>query len=592
MSTYYKYAERKVENQIDWFTVGKDFTNMLNTESDLREKKKADIEKATQETLKSLSDAPTGLDKGANENILNFSAQGQDYLLMMNRLLKSGQLDPKDYSIYTQNLKSSTGKLFSAAKVYQENYAKNIERANAKGLKRASSEELWNRTQAENAANFSKSQYYINQNGNVTVGIPTKDPTTGQYVLNNNPDTYKNPEQLYYASSVDIDPFDVDGAVGGIVNTFGKNIIAEAKLQNRFVVSVEDITERAGYEEAENNFIKGALAGNSSNGASILTDWINSEGGKQYGYTSNPNDPQIKTGEKILMIADPANPTSGRMIPQLNPEQEARAEKFMKERLRMALDREIKVQYQEPQPDQEWKTRRGDEKKEKETAVGTWGKIFKATTPQEKRDAVQTILGTNLARENGLVDIDLKTSGKIKLVYDNPSLNRTIDYDPNNITLQRWNELGNELHGVDDVLSVMKRTGGGNPTMKMSTAQRNFTGVSAGREIPKNAKQLLDSYLGTVSNLTTVDDPTQTVKTLSSNFSNLGYTFEGEKNTFKPDRVKITAPNGKNQWFVLKGNNDTAIKKFIAGNKNDKLILENISAPSEDEGGSVDYGNK
>lgn len=349
MSTFYKYAERNVENRVDWGTIGKEFTDMLKDEATLRETKKADIEKATNETLKSLADAPTGLDKGVNENILNFSAQSQDYLLMMNRLLKSGQLDPKDFSIYTQNLKSGTGKVFSAAKAYQENYAKNIERANAKGLKRASAEELWNRTQAEDAANFSKSQLYINNNGNVSVGLPTRDPATGQYVLNNDPNTYKTPEQLHYASSVDIDPYDVDGTIKGIVDTFGKNVIAEAKLHNRFVVSVDDVTKRPGYKEAEDNFIKGALAGNSSYGASILTDWINSEEGKQYGYTSNPNDPKIKTGEKILMTADPANPTSGRMIPQLNPEQEARAESFMKQRLRFALDKEIKVQYQEPQ---------------------------------------------------------------------------------------------------------------------------------------------------------------------------------------------------------------------------------------------------
>ena len=117
MSTYYKYAERNVENQIDWSKVGGAFSTMLKTEAELREKKKADIEKATEQTLQTLADAPTGLDRGVNENILNYASQGQNYLLMMNRLLKSGQLDPKDYSIYTQNLKSDTQKMLSGLRL-------------------------------------------------------------------------------------------------------------------------------------------------------------------------------------------------------------------------------------------------------------------------------------------------------------------------------------------------------------------------------------------------------------------------------------------------------------------------------------------
>lgn len=562
MSTFYKYAERNVENRVDWGTIGKEFTDMLKTENELREKKKDDIQKATTETLQSLADAPTGLDKGVNENILNFSAQSQDYLLMMNRLLKSGQLDPKDYSIYTQNLKSGTSKVFSAAKAYQENYAKNIERANAKGLKRASAEELWNRTQAEDAANFSKSQLYINNNGNVSVGLPTKDPVTGQYVLNNDPNTYKTPEQLHYASSVDIDPFDVDGAIDGIVNTFGKNIIAEAKLTNRFVVSVEDIEQRPGYKEAEDNFIKGALAGNSSYSASILTDWINSEGGKQYGYTSNPNDPKIKTGEKILMTADPANPTSGRMVPQLNPEQQARAERFMKERLKVALDKEIKVQYQEPPQPRESDYERADKEKEAQVFGEMLGKYINPKSAEEF-DAAKAYF-------NNIEGLEGLSKGPTAIdVFKNGKLLRT-SYGPNS----DMRSLAGSLIPALNINKLPENTIRKYALMQGGGVNTQLTGKSFKQStLPPKADPLgqfnkyVDAYIGS----TIKDTEEETVPLLRARFGKLGYTFE--QTGVGTDKVIITGPDKTSTEIDLSSSKAAGeIADFMKGNTDAKKI--------------------
>jgi len=574
MSTFYKYAERNVADRVDWSTIGKNFTGMLQEEADLREKKKADIRKATEETLKSLSEVPTGLDRGANENILNFSAQGQDYLLMMNRLLKSGQLDPKDYSIYTQNLKSSTGKLFSAAKVYQENYAKNIERANAKGLKRASAEELWNRTQAENAANFSKSQYYINQNGNVTVGTPTKDPTTGQYVLNNDPNTYKNPEQLYYASTVDIDPFDVDGAVKGIVNTFGKNIIGEAKLEGRFEVSVEDITKRPGWKEIEDNFIKGTLAGNSSNGASILTDWINSEQGKEYGYTSNPNDPQIKTGEKILMIADPANPTSGRMIPQLTPEQEKRAEEFMRQRLSAALDYELKTQYNAPPQPRAPTDAEIAEKNKKSDAKNLGIQLANILTGNGAASSAGGNYVTNIPgfgsikKQGGILTITREGEDGKPLVLTNDIRGKT----PEQVIRQVSSVFSKPLK-VNEEDVIKAALGAAGKTVNTTSTFDYKVGTTQSGETPLvKFKKYVDNN---INKDIVQKNQDKTSANLEAKYGKFGYTFEatgtptimGVKNPLSDHYVTVTAPDGKTKKeykvdSTLAGNISAFMKKY------------------------------
>jgi len=47
MSTYYKYVERSVDDQINWAEVGKNMSDMLKNEAAAREAKKAEINQAS-----------------------------------------------------------------------------------------------------------------------------------------------------------------------------------------------------------------------------------------------------------------------------------------------------------------------------------------------------------------------------------------------------------------------------------------------------------------------------------------------------------------------------------------------------------------
>ena len=46
MATFYKYAERSAESQVNWAEIGKDMTDMLRQEVAVREEKKAAIDEA------------------------------------------------------------------------------------------------------------------------------------------------------------------------------------------------------------------------------------------------------------------------------------------------------------------------------------------------------------------------------------------------------------------------------------------------------------------------------------------------------------------------------------------------------------------
>lgn len=118
MGTYYGYAEREVENQIDWSKVGKDVSDMLATETQLREEKKAEIEKATEEYGKQLSEFPVGSDAKTAKKMAGMTDEAQKIRLMQDRLLRSGQISIKQYNMMRHNTTSGTNQMFDFVDEY------------------------------------------------------------------------------------------------------------------------------------------------------------------------------------------------------------------------------------------------------------------------------------------------------------------------------------------------------------------------------------------------------------------------------------------------------------------------------------------
>ena len=99
MSTYFKYAERKATNEVNWAEISSNMVDTLNEAVKIREEKKAAIDKATNELGNTLADAPQGQHQGLNEFALTYANNAQEMRLMQDRLLKSGQISLKDYNI-------------------------------------------------------------------------------------------------------------------------------------------------------------------------------------------------------------------------------------------------------------------------------------------------------------------------------------------------------------------------------------------------------------------------------------------------------------------------------------------------------------
>jgi hypothetical protein len=215
MATYYKYAERSADSQINWAEIGKDMSDMLKEETRIREQKRAVIDADFREGMKKFTNSPDGEHVGARQAALEFGDSGSKYMLTLNKLLKSGDLSLRDYTIKTQNLLDGTDTAFNALKEYQAVFGKKMERART-GV--SSLYELRKMEQVEGFGDFSKSGFYINPpDGRVLIAKKTKKNVDGQdvYVMDSAPGEL---------ASVDY----VKGLILGEWNKFDTNAVTDA----------------------------------------------------------------------------------------------------------------------------------------------------------------------------------------------------------------------------------------------------------------------------------------------------------------------------------------------------------------------------
>jgi len=495
MAIGYKYAERDADSQVNWAEVGKGITDMLAETNRVRQEKKDALDTAQRETMNYLAETPNGEHVGARQSILEYSDQASNQMRIMKRLMEQGQLDVKDYTIFRQNLTDNTNLAFNANKAYQEGYELTKQRERD-GISSGLEPDNW--SESEEFGNWGNIGWQIAPNGTVMAGKMVEEEVDGKKVrtLDKTPGGLRSMNYLNQAILGRIDKYDYQSQVKDFVSNLGeekKTIVALGRIQKQGkITSVEDITSRKDIDpatkqvlftflQAENEKIK-EIAGTNLDSARILYDSAKiAPNGKPYEITTNAEE--AKKGENyILKVVDPE---SGGFKYDLTDAQKKDSEEFIRTNMRSQYDYKEEAQVVGAvarDEESEDAIKRREEQKEKDNALGTWGDVFKSKTPAGKQAALETILGSKLAQDRGLLDIDTTSQpGKIIFKYADAVKNRTLDYDPNTITLRQWNELGNEVHGIDNVAEVMKRNKGGDPNMRMGADQRNFSGVKAGR---------------------------------------------------------------------------------------------------------------
>jgi len=346
MATYYKYAEQNASSQVNWAEVGKNMSDMLKEDSRIREEKKSAIDAASREFGQVLANPPQGEHKGANQWALEYGSNASQYMLMQDRLLKSGQMELKDYTIARQNILDGTTNAFNLTKEYQTVFADKMER-----YKTDKSQDLeqWLMAQAEGYSDFNKSELYINPtNGTVSVAMKEKKIIDGKevYVMNKNPNQFTSISTLKNQIAGKYDKFNTNAATDVFIKGLGEDVtsaIAQTASLSRggLIETVEDIRKRKDidpatkeilykFADSETQFIKSTLV-NPYDRLSVLTNsQKTAPNNKQYTFTNDEAEAKANP-EKILLKIDAS---SGQPTPKFSEEQMKVSEDFMRTELR------------------------------------------------------------------------------------------------------------------------------------------------------------------------------------------------------------------------------------------------------------------
>jgi hypothetical protein len=357
--TYYKFAERSAESQINWAEVGKNVTDMLNTEATIREEKKAAIDEASRQYGETLANAPTGDFKAANEWTLDFANDAAQARLMQDRLLKSGRLSVRDYTVQRQNLGDSTKQMFEVSKEYQDKAKELMERYE---LGKSQETEAWLMEQIEGLSNFTNTKAYINPtNGQVSIAKMIKkkgDDGKEVMMMDENPDNYMSVNQLRNRMNVKLDKYNYVAAVDGQVEALGevlKTSVTKLKGAYRMLridemtdptlrtrLSDEDQKTLTAYQEWESGMIKAELA-NPFNQLGLLTDAVDKVPGTNDFYEPTFDAELAKTNPKYILLEDDG---SGMIRPKFTENQTKAASDFLRVQTRNAVDQQTKTDLQ------------------------------------------------------------------------------------------------------------------------------------------------------------------------------------------------------------------------------------------------------
>lgn len=581
--TYYKYAEREADSYVNWGEIGKNLTDMLQEQNKIREDKKAAIDKSSREFGETLSNAPQGEQKQLNQWALEYASDAQQARLLQDRLLKSGQLSVKDYTVMRQNINDGTKQAFSLVKEFQEKYKVKMER-----MKQDKSQDLegWLWEQAQNFGNFTKNKLYINPtNFTVSVAGQNKEVVDGKevYVMDKDPNKYTTINSLRNRISGTYDKYDLPNNVKAMVDNLGVEINAVERLgtlyQTGSITETLDITKRKNlpadaqgaiikFEEAETKMLQAQLQ-NPYNTSSILTNTIGAApNGKQYTFTFSEEERNKNPNLILLKDSDTGNP-----VPDFTPEQEKAALERLRLEARMQYDKKIEIkatpqaQLQERRAKTEGEMVREDMAAEAEN----FGKMLAYAVSGNATQRRQA--GDYFKATRGITGLDFTDTG-INILEGATALPysyTTGGKDTNAETLGRsmvkaLNKA--DASGIKLPEDVIIRA------MKANLVSPNVSKVAIGkigREAIDFASEVGQYARTNVASGVDPDNPNGTVKDLEAKFKSLGFKFVGGTRGLTDDYIAITAPNGNTQEFSIDDTtNNTAIANFIRDNRDDK----------------------
>ena len=483
--SYYGYIERENNQALDWQTIGKSLSDSLLKAGKDRQDRRDEFEQASLDYQKELDEVPSGDYKTANTFALNHATDASRARLIQDRLFKNGLMTDRQYTAARQQLRDDTKSLFGLSKEYQKEYEEKMVRFKNNESMVLESMLMEN---IEGLANLRDAGTFINmESGAVSIGkYDTLKDKEGKYYKGMTVDRLSATEgdkmtvnQMRNRYKERYDRFDLSGAMSTEAERTAKYITAirtaGGENYSGNIKTILDPTQRGKDEDglltdAISNFEKyekdmiNSYMGNEYQALSVLTNSLKfDENGNVYYPTLDPAlKGKVKDNKNYVLVKDDG---SGTITVDMTKDQKGAAFKAAQTNFRNKLDyTESETTYTETQERLD-KTKLNKTEKAEEQVISSWNTLYYGTKEQ-KKTAITNLLNSKIAKgvksdgSDSILAIDITKVGEIEVSYKDPTLNEVITYDPENITQEDWARLGNFVHGVDDIASVMTRVGG------------------------------------------------------------------------------------------------------------------------------------
>jgi len=590
--SYLKYQQRDAGAQINWNTVGQSVVKTLNDVEEDREKRKAELDQLSADLGDILQEQPAGTHKGANVFAQQHSSHAKEMAGIFNAALKSGRMSPKEFKMRMQALTDGTGQIFDVAEKYQAEYGKFLERT-----KGGANQEI-ERYFAERMEGFAKlndiDSFIDPTTGQVSLGKLVE--VGGLKTLSKNPGDIKSIVQLNNILSQKFDRYDLTNDLKKEVATLGSFIDTVADPDGS-ITQISDPTKREEFEKVENDIVSSIMA-NPYNVSSILTENLvrNPKTGKTYKITESLDGiPKEERDDYILVTVD----GNGRLIPEYTKGeggQEEVVREVIKTKFKSMIDSERKVV--KTAPPRESPTERSN-REQQENLINNWVR-FATGDEATQQAALDTIMGSSLLRERGLVRIKVSDDGKtLGFEYLDPDANRTVRI-PEDASLDNFlSSVMGEGAGMSDLAAAKGFSDIKSEDFNYSVT-KDFDIMRSGA-INKPAV-FDDYYSGKIETTLFQQDEADAAQQINNLLQGTGLTAEFSGGPFKNNKVVIKKGGAELMIFNTESNmSDSEIQRLkgelvsiIAGNVSpekkkevvDRLGLTQQQGTSSDVGGS------
>ena len=326
--TYYGYVAKDDKAYVDWASIGKTISDDLIEVTKSRQEQRDELDRKTEESITNINKLTADQPQLVSEFYMDGANDMRQYLLMLQKQMKSGGLQPNEYLKKKQVLMDGVDQLSLASKDFAADYEDAMKRLQNG---EAAAQEVFQNEKYDAFRSTQGKGIYVNPvNGRLYIG--TRDE---QGVVDSNPANLLDVNNLYSRRKDQINKYDVVGEASKKVSPLGDYI---RSVRRGGVFTLKDIMQRKEYLKAENDIIQSMMS-SPRNLGSILTDYVG-------GYTLTENEAEAKADPtKILLKTDGMN----MLQPQLTDEQRKAAEEALRAQLRVQLDRvETAMPIQQP----------------------------------------------------------------------------------------------------------------------------------------------------------------------------------------------------------------------------------------------------